>query len=62
MVEVHAEISKVSKTLLGRTLSTLLEETAKVALECFRQIQRFGMGGMLSVSLSALLTQQPESC
>lgn len=49
MVEVHAEISRVSKPLLGRTLSTLLEETAKVALECFRQVPRFGMGGMLSV-------------
>lgn len=49
MVEVHAEISRVSKPLLGRTLSTLLEETARVALDCFRQVERFGMGGMLSV-------------
>jgi hypothetical protein len=53
MVEVHAEISRVSKPLLGRTLSTLLEETARVALDCFRQVERFGMGGMLSVSCPA---------
>lgn len=56
MVEVHAEISQVSKPLLGRTLSTLLEETARVALDSFRQVKRFGMGGMLSVSRDAGMT------
>ncbi|CED82783.1 Sec5 subunit of exocyst complex [Phaffia rhodozyma] len=52
MVEVHAQISAVSKPLLHRSLSSLLEEMAKVALESFRQVKRFGMGGMLSATLS----------
>lgn len=52
LVAVHAQISSVAKPLLERALVALLLELAKVALECFKLIKKFGMGGMLSVSLS----------
>lgn len=50
LVQVHAQVSLIAKPLLERTLGTLLEEIAKVALESFKQVDQFGMGGMLSVS------------
>ena len=52
LVQVHAQVSLIAKPLLERTLGTLLEEIARVALESFKQVDQFGMGGMLSVSPS----------
>jgi len=51
LVGVHAQVSTVAEPLLERTLNNLVEEMAKEALRCFRQVKRFGMGGMLRVSL-----------
>lgn len=50
LVGVHAQISSVSTALLKRTLEALLETLTSVILDCFKQVPRFGMGGMLSVS------------
>ncbi|KAG8766243.1 hypothetical protein FRC16_007728 [Serendipita sp. 398] len=50
LVGVHAEVSAIAKSLLERTLTTLIIETVNEALECFKQIKKFGMGGMLRVS------------
>lgn len=50
LVRVHAHVSGVSKTLLDRTMSALVEEVAENALLCFKRIKKFGMGGMLRVS------------
>lgn len=55
LVEVHAHVSSVAKPLLDRTLNALVEEVADEALRCFRQVQRFGMGGMLRVRNPELL-------
>jgi len=45
------QVSRVAEPLLERTLNTLVEDLAEEALRCFRQIKRFGMGGMLRATL-----------
>ena len=50
LVGIHAQVSNVAEPLLDRTLSALVEDLAEEALRCFRQVKRFGMGGMLRVS------------
>lgn len=54
LVSTHAQVSSVAETLLDRTLNALVDELAEEALRCFRQVKRFGMGGMLRVSYSLL--------
>lgn len=54
LVSVHAQVSKTADILLERTLCTLVDEVAEEALGCFRQVKRFGMGGMLRVSFFCL--------
>ena len=51
LVGVHAQVSAAAAPLLERTLSALVEDVAEEALRCFRQVKRFGMGGMLRVRL-----------
>ena len=51
LVGIHAQVSNVAEPLLDRTLNALVEDLAEEALRCFRQVKRFGMGGMLRVSL-----------
>ncbi|CCA74454.1 related to Exocyst complex component Sec5 [Serendipita indica DSM 11827] len=51
LVSVHAEVSSTANSLLERALSALITETVDEALECFRQVKRFGMGGMLLATL-----------
>lgn len=50
LVSAHAQVSNVAELLLDRTLNALVEDLAEEALHCFRQVKRFGMGGMLRVS------------
>lgn len=49
LVGIHAQVSKAAEPLLDRTLSALVNELAEESLRCFRQVKRFGMGGMLRV-------------
>lgn len=49
LVTVHAHVSTVAKPLLERTLNSLIEDLVEEASTCFKQIKRFGMGGMLRV-------------
>ncbi|KAF8189841.1 exocyst complex component Sec5-domain-containing protein [Mycena galopus ATCC 62051] len=51
LVTVHAQVSAISEPLLTRTLTTLVDALAAEAFQCFRQIPRFGMGGMLRATL-----------
>ncbi|KAJ7136006.1 exocyst complex component Sec5-domain-containing protein [Mycena epipterygia] len=51
LVTVHAQVSSISETLLARTLTTLVEALAAEAFQCFKQVPRFGMGGMLRATL-----------
>ncbi|KII91212.1 hypothetical protein PLICRDRAFT_173102 [Plicaturopsis crispa FD-325 SS-3] len=51
LVSVHARVSSAAEPLLERTLSALVEDLAEEALRCFRQVKRFGMGGMLRATL-----------
>lgn len=46
---VHAQVSATAKPLVPRTLGSLVEELAQVALEAFSKVRKFGMGGMLQV-------------
>ena len=50
LVEIHARLSQVAEGLLNRTFHFLVEDLAREMLTCFRQVRRFGMGGMLRVS------------
>lgn len=50
LVGVHAQVTSAAAPLLERTLNALVEDIAEEALRCFRQVKRFGMGGMLRVS------------
>ena len=52
LVGVHAQVSEVTPPLLERTLNALVESLVEEALRCFKQVKRFGMGGMLRVGLS----------
>lgn len=49
LVEIHAQICSVAEPLLDRTVNNLVDQLAEEGLRCFRQINRFGMGGMLRV-------------
>ncbi|KAG8978244.1 hypothetical protein FRB90_008536, partial [Tulasnella sp. 427] len=51
MVDYHSKVSAVSKTLLERTMTTLVADLTSEALKCFKQIRKFGMGGMLRATL-----------
>ncbi|KDR72595.1 hypothetical protein GALMADRAFT_252744 [Galerina marginata CBS 339.88] len=51
LVGVHAQVCNIADPLLDRTLNGLVEELANEALRCFRQVKRFGMGGMLRATL-----------
>ncbi|KAG9311750.1 exocyst complex component Sec5-domain-containing protein [Chiua virens] len=51
LVEIHAQVSRVSDGLLERVLYALVEDAADEALHSFQQVQRFGMGGMLRATL-----------
>ncbi|KAF8634820.1 hypothetical protein AX17_004072 [Amanita inopinata Kibby_2008] len=51
LVGVHAQVNNAAGPLLERTLNALAEELAEEALSCFRQVKRFGMGGMLRATL-----------
>jgi len=55
LVSVHAHVSVVAKPLLERTLSSLIEDLVEEALACFKQVRRFGMGGMLRVIIYSLI-------
>ncbi|KAF8189835.1 exocyst complex component Sec5-domain-containing protein [Mycena galopus ATCC 62051] len=51
VVTVHAQVSAVSQPLLTRTLATLVDALTAEAIQCFRQVPRFSMGGMLRATL-----------
>ncbi|KIJ63178.1 hypothetical protein HYDPIDRAFT_93197 [Hydnomerulius pinastri MD-312] len=51
LVGIHAQISRVAEGLLERILHALVEDAAEEALRSFRQVKRFGMGGMLRATL-----------
>ncbi|CAA7268370.1 unnamed protein product [Cyclocybe aegerita] len=51
LVGVHSQVCTTAESLLDRTLNALVEELATEALRCFRQVRRFGMGGMLRATL-----------
>ncbi|KAF7323903.1 Exocyst complex component SEC5 [Mycena kentingensis (nom. inval.)] len=51
LVTVHAQVSSIAEGLLSRTLTTLIDMLANEALASFKQIPRFGMGGMLRATL-----------
>ncbi|KAJ2955817.1 hypothetical protein NQZ79_g8250 [Umbelopsis isabellina] len=61
MVMVHSQVTGVSKSLVYRTLSALLENMATDCLESFRQVERFGMGGMLQATLEIEFMHQTLS-
>lgn len=49
LVLVHAQVSETARPLVARTLGSLVEELARVSLDAFSKVDRFGMGGMLQV-------------
>lgn len=61
LVLVHAQVSATARPLLARTLGSLVEELAQVALDAFSQVERFGMGGMLQATLEIEFMHQTLS-
>ncbi|EIM87714.1 uncharacterized protein STEHIDRAFT_147005 [Stereum hirsutum FP-91666 SS1] len=61
LVGVHAQVSSAAAPLLDRTLNALVEDLAQEALRCFRQVKRFGMGGMLRATLEIEFMHQTLS-
>ncbi|RPD65706.1 hypothetical protein L226DRAFT_557688 [Lentinus tigrinus ALCF2SS1-7] len=61
LVGVHAQVSAAAAPLLERTLNALVEDVAEEALRCFRQVKRFGMGGMLRATLEIEFMHQTLS-
>ncbi|KAM0755622.1 hypothetical protein T439DRAFT_295613 [Meredithblackwellia eburnea MCA 4105] len=61
LVLVHAQVSETARPLVARTLGALVEELAKVALEAFSKVERFGMGGMLQATLEIEFMHQTLS-
>ncbi|KAH9835275.1 exocyst complex component Sec5-domain-containing protein [Rhodofomes roseus] len=61
LVGVHAQVSAAAAPLLERTLNALVEDVAEEALRCFRQVKRFGMGGMLRATLEIEFLHQTLS-
>ncbi|KAF5367582.1 hypothetical protein D9758_003714 [Tetrapyrgos nigripes] len=51
LVSVHAQVTLVVENLLERILNFLAEELAEEALRSFKQVKKFGMGGMLRATL-----------
>jgi hypothetical protein len=51
LVGVHAQVSSAAPNLLDRALGALVDDLAEECLGCFRQVRRFGMGGMLRVGI-----------
>ncbi|KAH9077909.1 exocyst complex component Sec5-domain-containing protein [Lactarius deliciosus] len=51
----------VAPPLLDRTLNALVESLAEEALRCFKQVKRFGMGGMLRATLEIEFMHQTLS-
>lgn len=51
LVLVHAQVTAIARSLVTRTVGALVEEVAKHALGCFKQVRSFDMGGMLQATL-----------
>ncbi|KAI0305323.1 exocyst complex component Sec5-domain-containing protein [Multifurca ochricompacta] len=51
----------IAPPLLDRTLNALVESLAEEALQCFKQVKRFGMGGMLRATLEIEFMHQTLS-
>jgi len=51
VVGVHAQVSSVSESLVERTISCVVNDLSEEALRSFKQVPRFGMGGMLRATL-----------
>ncbi|KAG6848630.1 hypothetical protein H0H93_015368 [Arthromyces matolae] len=51
LVGIHAQVTRAAEPLLDRILSAIVNDLAEEALRCFRQVKRFGMGGMLRATL-----------
>jgi len=48
-VDVHSQVCSAAESVLHRVLNALVEVLAVEALKSIRQVERFGMGGMLCV-------------
>ncbi|CAG8638455.1 4762_t:CDS:10, partial [Paraglomus occultum] len=58
LVMVHSQISDVSKILVNRALSELLDSMVQDCYDAFGQVERFGMGGMLQAVLDIKVMDQ----
>lgn len=61
LVQVHAQVQSVTKPLVNRTITTLLERLALVILDTFKRIPHIGMGGMLQATLEIEFVHQTLS-
>jgi hypothetical protein len=55
LVKVHHHVNDTADVLLHRTMRALVDDIAEEALRSFKQVEKFGVGGMLRVCVSTLL-------
>jgi len=58
LVSIHSQVTVVAKSLLERTMNALVEDLANEAMNCFQQVKKFGMGGMLRATLEIEFVHQ----
>lgn len=55
LVEAHAKVGDIAPALVNRVLVALVIKITEASLRCFREIPKYGTGGMLMVSLALFL-------
>ncbi|GAA93492.1 uncharacterized protein L969DRAFT_95855 [Mixia osmundae IAM 14324] len=58
LVLTHAQVGRITKTLLPRVMNALVERLAAEYLNSFSKVKSFGTGGMLQATLEAEFSQQ----
>ncbi|KAJ7775533.1 exocyst complex component sec5 [Mycena metata] len=58
LVTTHAHISAISKGLVERTLTTLVDALTVEAFQCLTEVPRFGVGGLMRARLEINFIQQ----
>ncbi|CAO1633758.1 unnamed protein product [Sympodiomycopsis kandeliae] len=61
LVQVHCQVSSIAKSLINRTITTLLEQLTSVIYDSFLKIPKFSLGGMLQATLEIEFIHQTLS-
>ncbi|KAK9460660.1 exocyst complex component Sec5-domain-containing protein [Lipomyces oligophaga] len=60
-VRVHAQVSSVAEGLINRVVKELLLLAVQTMLDCYRQVNKFSLGGMLQATIDVQFIDQETS-